>query len=389
MYSRPVRLSFASVLAALAVAGGAFLPVSAGEPATYKVTIQNLLEGQPLSPPVAATHRPSALMFRPGQLASPGLEAIAEDGNETLMYNRFAGLAETTEAVDVGAPIVPAGSLSFSIRGSLVDRFSLATMLICTNDGFTGLDRVLLPLRGSRVWVTPALDAGTEDNTELSMDIPDPCSALGPAPLAGDPNGNEDDAVDSFPHTPVAPHRGLFGVGDLLDAHAWMGPAAKITMTRVDPDALRFYAHLGGAAENPIVSTYAMGDAVFSLEEINGKKVLHYLLRARRIVDVTQAHLHLGEPDQNGPPVAVLFGPEPPAGLVNGTVATGTIKLADLVGPLAGDFDGLVQALREGRLYVNVHTVDHPTGEIRGQVGTGLNLPVLSRPLGTKWGQQP
>ena len=41
---------------------------------------------------------------------------------------------------------------------------SLATMLICTNDGFGGLNRVRLPPRVQRVFPLYGYDAGTEDN---------------------------------------------------------------------------------------------------------------------------------------------------------------------------------------------------------------------------------
>ena len=60
-----------------------------GGKATYKVTIENLTSGQPFSPPVVATHRSNVRMFRVGRLASPELEAIAEDGNQIPMFDLF------------------------------------------------------------------------------------------------------------------------------------------------------------------------------------------------------------------------------------------------------------------------------------------------------------
>jgi hypothetical protein len=54
---------------------------------------------------------------------------------------------------------------------------------------------------------------------------------------------------------------------------------------------------------------------------------------------------------------------------IDGVLARGTITEADLVGPLAGQpLSALVEAIRSGNAYVNVHTVDHPAGEIRGQL---------------------
>ncbi len=208
----------------------------------YEVTIENLTPGQPLSPPVAATHRRSANLFRMGRPASPEIEAIAEDGDASGAAALLRGWAQTADVVSLGAPLTPHGSdaggfsdsVTFEILARPGDRLSLAAMLICTNDGFVGLDRARLPRHGSRSFYAKGYDAGTEMNTELSQDIVDPCSGIGPAPLNGDPNGNEDALVDSDPHMPIRRHAGIQGNGDLTAAHDWDGPVAKVTVTRVD-----------------------------------------------------------------------------------------------------------------------------------------------------------
>src|SRR5688572_8520001 len=48
---------------------------------TYRVTIRNLTSGQPLSPPVVATHRGDDQLFEVGEPASVGVREIAENGN--------------------------------------------------------------------------------------------------------------------------------------------------------------------------------------------------------------------------------------------------------------------------------------------------------------------
>ena len=55
-----------------------------------------------------------------------------------------------------------------------------------------------------------------------------------------------------------------------------------------------------------------------------------------------------------------LYGPVPPGGgRQTGVLATGTITAADLVGPLTGQpLSALVDAMRAGHAYVNVHTND-------------------------------
>ena len=66
---------------------------------------------------------------------------------------------------------------------------SVTTMLICTNDGITGVSGMVPPATGSASVNTMAYDAGTEANSELTVDIVDPCGAAGP--VAHDPDGNE------------------------------------------------------------------------------------------------------------------------------------------------------------------------------------------------------
>jgi hypothetical protein len=210
----------------------------------YQVTLENKASGQPLSPPVVATHRGRALnsAIGPGWLASPELEALAEDGDQTRLAAALNQSFRTTQVVDVGVPLTPQGtavgsfsdSVTFDIYARPGDRISLASMLICTNDGFTGLDGAHLPRHGSTSYWLGAYDAGTEDNTELSGDIVDPCSALGLVVLNGDPNGNVDDVVDTTPHLAITYHSGILGGGDLQSAHNWHGPVAKLTITRVD-----------------------------------------------------------------------------------------------------------------------------------------------------------
>jgi hypothetical protein len=176
-------------------------------------------------------------------MASPGIEAIAESGNEAPGVAEAMALQGVTDVHDINMPITTQGkvvgsftdTLTFEIDGRGRDRLSLAVMLICTNDGFTGVDRVKLPKRGSAVYYANGYDAGTERNTERSQDIVDPCSGLGPVALAGDPDGNDDAGVDTSPHRPITHHTNVHGGSELSFAqHAWDDPVAKITIERVD-----------------------------------------------------------------------------------------------------------------------------------------------------------
>ena len=47
----------------------------------------------------------------------------------------------------------------------------------------------------------------------------------------------------------------------------------------------------------------------------------------------------------------------------------GEVSAADLLGPLQGQpLDVLSQAIKDGNVYINVHTEQNPAGDIRGQL---------------------
>jgi hypothetical protein len=81
----------------------------------------------------------------------------------------------------------------------------------------------------------------------------------------------------------------------------------------------------------------------------------------------------LAPPGVPGPGIAWLYPAAPPAqhipGRFQGVLAEGVITDANVVGPLAGQgVAALVAAIRVGNAYANVHTVQFPPGEIRGQI---------------------
>jgi hypothetical protein len=129
-----------------------------------------------------------------------------------------------------------------------------------------------------------------------------------------------------------------------------------------------FRATLEGEQEVPPVDSDAKGVAIFRLS--NDGTELEYKVIVANIEDVTAAHIHLAPIGENGDIVAFLFNPEAPTeGRTNGVLAEGTITSADLVGPLEGaTLSELIDEIEVGNTYVNVHTVEHPGGEIRGQI---------------------
>lgn len=132
----------------------------------------------------------------------------------------------------------------------------------------------------------------------------------------------------------------------------------------------RFDTDLKGSEETPPVSTTMTGDARFKYEERDN--TMAFRLKVRNGNDVTMAHLHCAPKGQSGPIVVTLFGMIPGGFDVNGELADFTIHDANIVQgacPGISNVQTLAQAIRDGKIYVNVHTVAHPNGEIRGQLG--------------------
>jgi CHRD domain len=130
---------------------------------------------------------------------------------------------------------------------------------------------------------------------------------------------------------------------------------------------MAFEAKLSGTEVVPAVETKATGEADFKLSK-DGKELTYYL-KLKDIENVTAAHIHTGMMGASGGPVAGLFAGPKKEGKFSGEIAKGTITDKKLVGPLAGKTIGdLVEMIKSGGAYVNVHTDKYPDGEIRGQI---------------------
>ncbi|MFQ6013360.1 MAG: spondin domain-containing protein [Thermoplasmata archaeon] len=239
------RLVLAATLVFLLVTSASVgLAVAKPPAAQYEVTIINLTSGQPLTPPVVVTHKKATGIFDVGSSASFGIQQIAENGDNGPL---LAALASDKHVFDVTtgmAPLVPAGTPGSGMFGDTVtlhitsakgaNYLSFATMLICTNDGFTGLDTLRLPKKVGEVIVafTMGYDAGTEVNTEDFADIVPPCQGLIgiTSPDAGTGMTNPALAEGGV----IVVHPGIVGGMDLVPgAHGWMDPVVQVIITRV------------------------------------------------------------------------------------------------------------------------------------------------------------
>jgi hypothetical protein len=192
--------------------------------ADYEVTLENLSPAgsQPLSPPVLAVHSPTFRIFHLGGYASDELAQVAQDAVNGPLVNLLNNSSQVSSVVVGGGAIPPGASDTYNIsaEGNYM-KLSMVTMLVNTNDGFTGTDKLQLPQTGSKTYYLRTYDAGSEENTELSAHIPGPCCGN---PFAG----NDTNEKIKF-------HPGILGVGDLdPTVYGWDEPVAKLTITRIN-----------------------------------------------------------------------------------------------------------------------------------------------------------
>ena len=138
-----------------------------------------------------------------------------------------------------------------------------------------------------------------------------------------------------------------------------------------------FAAAMTGNEEVPPLATTASAGALFAL---NSDGTLSYELRATGpIANATQAHIHLGARGQNGPVVLFLYGLSSPMNFLPGDlIASGTVNDASVIARpgFVPNIANLVERMRQGRAYANLHTSAFPGGEVRGQVIVTDRAPV-------------
>jgi CHRD domain len=155
-----------------------------------------------------------------------------------------------------------------------------------------------------------------------------------------------------------------------------VGSTATADSNRGESRKLR--ADLKGFEEIPTLSTPGRGEFEAKISN-DGTSVDFVLEYEDTETAVTQAHIHLGAKAFNGGIMVFLCSnlPDPPPGTQacpnpSGRVE-GTFTAADVIGPAgqgisAGEFEEAIRAMKAGATYANVHTVDRPGGEIRGQI---------------------
>lgn len=193
----------------------------------FSINTVNLTHGQPMSPIGAVMHS-SGQLWQIGEPASSALEAIAESGDNS----NILAMDIVNASVSGSDVLMPGQMQELSLITDTLNeqKFSLISMMVNTNDGFTGLSAIdvsSMVVGESKMYTTYAYDAGTEMNSEAAGTIP------GPA------DGGEGFNVEREEMNKVAMHPGVVGQDDgltssvLTSQHKFDNPLLAVTVTRV------------------------------------------------------------------------------------------------------------------------------------------------------------
>ncbi len=199
----------------------------------YEVTVTNATKRQTFSPPIVATHSTGIRLFQLTGGASPGLQLMAEDGDNSLLRSEIEFNEAVYQVAAFDQPLLPGETRTLEIRAATgFTQLSVAGMLVVTNDSFfavqaetpSPLDSIFKNGRERRGEVTVhaiAYDAGTEYNSESCDHIPGgPC---------GSPGSSPDEPGEGY----IYVSNGISGKADLSASdYDWRNPVAIITIKR-------------------------------------------------------------------------------------------------------------------------------------------------------------
>jgi CHRD domain len=166
---------------------------------------------------------------------------------------------------------------------------------------------------------------------------------------------------------------------------AWLFQSLSINPVLYAEDLDRYWSVLTGDQQKPTVATDALGYVGFKFQDDNTRLV--YIVNAENIGNVTAVYLYQIDKEQNGTIVLdLLHSPreltkgvdklvdKTAEGKTRGTISIGGATSDDLQGNLKGkSVSDLHELIVNASVYVSIHTIDYPNGEIRGNSFVGID----------------
>jgi hypothetical protein len=184
----------------------------------FEVSITNLTHGISFTPILAVAHHRRNKLFTLGTPASEALTTLAEGGNTQQLTTQYINAPKfQTQGL-----LAPGQTVTFTLNASKHAVFSMASMLLPTNDTFVALKNKSFPrYTHKKTYLAHAYDAGVETNSESCADIPGPhCNG------AAESNNDHGEGF-------VFPSPSIHGERDLSRAlYQWQGAVAKVVIVK-------------------------------------------------------------------------------------------------------------------------------------------------------------
>ena len=133
-----------------------------------------------------------------------------------------------------------------------------------------------------------------------------------------------------------------------------------------DKVKFNFTTHLSGDNEVPSRETNATGEAIVRISK--DESMIYFKIIVANIENVRASHFHKALPGENGGVVVGLFLGPKKEGRFDGILSEGYVTAESFAEDGENNLAMLIQDIRSGDIYVNVHTDKYPPGELRGQL---------------------
>jgi len=149
--------------------------------------------------------------------------------------------------------------------------------------------------------------------------------------------------------------------------------AFSISTVAGDDDVITLTADLHGANEVPAINSNATASFKATIHE-NGSITFTETFQ-NLTSNAILSHIHFGKDHVAGGVMIFLCGgggqpacPAATSGTFSGSIIPANVTGPTAQGITAGDLASALRAIRQGAGYVNLHSVNFPGGEVRGQV---------------------
>jgi hypothetical protein len=235
MINSRIKIGSIALSAMILAACGGSNNTEVVEDAQFNITTTNLTNAQIMSPVAVIMHNSGYHNFIDGESASLAVETLAEGGDNAPLLEA-AATAEQYIASGSAGPVLPSAvgaTLTLDVPADQLSdlRLSVMSMLIRTNDAFTGLNAIdisNMEVGSSRTFTAPTWDAGTELDDEVGVNMPG---------AGGEGfNATRNDRIDlvRFHNGVVTSSSPEFGLptSDLVEADRFLNPTSRIVVTR-------------------------------------------------------------------------------------------------------------------------------------------------------------